>query len=289
LSCPVCQLSPATTGILCVDCRSDIANPLVLAPEQLVWRGSRIANPTRAALVDAWGRAHLLDVKSTIGRDLGEDNGLAIHAPSISRQHAKLAFDHGTWTVCDLGSANGTFIDDAKVEGAAALHTRDKVRFGQVSFYFLDHVDHVPCDLVDSETVRPGASVVLAATQRIALEEPAVTWSEIQLHEPTGGGGGILEVEGKQIQLTLAQLELIVVLIDRMEAEADRDPHVRGFVSVSELLGKLSLEVSLPRDAHVRQLIRRVRRAFVKANVDDLIESRYGLGYRIRAVVRPRK
>jgi pSer/pThr/pTyr-binding forkhead associated (FHA) protein len=282
--CPVCQLSPASAGVLCVDCRSDLTGSLVLAPEQL---SGRVTDPTRSGLVDQWGRAHLLDPKSTIGRDLGTDGGVAIHAPSISRQHAKLALDNGTWTVIDLASANGTFIDDTKVEGSAVLHTRDKVRFGQVSFFFLDHVDHVPFTLVDSETVRPGA---ISTTQKIALEDPPVTrWSEIQLHEPTGGGGGIIEVDGKQIQLTLAQLELVSVLIERMETDVDRDPHVRGFVSVAELLGKISLEVSLPRDAHVRQLIRRVRRSFVKAEIEDLIESRYGLGYRIRAVVRARK
>jgi hypothetical protein len=265
---------------LCGDCRADLAGTLVIAPEQLA---ARIANPTRAALVDAWGRAHLLEPKSTIGRDLGDELGLAIHAVSISRAHAKLAFDGGLWTVTDLGSANGTFIDDVRVEGTVALHTRDKIRFGQVSLYFLDHVDHVPAGIVDSETVRPVTGGPL-----IALEDPPVPrFAEIRLYEPTGGGGGILEVEGKRIQLTLAQMELVAVLIDRMEVEADRDPHVRGFVSVAELLGKLSLEVALPRDAHVRQLIRRVRRSFAGGTArDDLIESRYGLGYRIRAFVR---
>jgi DNA-binding winged helix-turn-helix (wHTH) protein len=38
----------------------------------------------------------------------------------------------------------------------------------------------------------------------------------------------------------------------------------------------------MPRDAHIRQLIRRVRRSFIKAGLPDLIESRYGQGYRIR-------
>jgi hypothetical protein len=269
-----------SAGILCADCRGDLVGTVPLAPEQLA---ARMSKPTRAGLVDAWGRAHLLDPKATIGRDLGEDMGLAIHAPSISRQHAKIAFESGTWTVCDLGSSNGTFIDDTRVEGAAVLHTRDKIRFGQVSLYFLDQVEHVPAAWIDSPTVRPSAATI---TERVPLDDAPAAFSEIRLHEPTGGGGGILEVEGKQIQLTLAQTELVSVLIERMEAERERDPHVRGFVPVTELLGKISLEVSMPRDAHVRQLIRRVRRAFVKADLEDLIESRYGLGYRIRAFVR---
>jgi hypothetical protein len=224
----------------------------------------------------------LLDPSATIGRDLGGDSGIAIHAPSISRVHAKLALDEGVWTVCDLGSSNGTFVDDKRVE-TSAIHAGERVRFGQVAFYFLDHVEAIPVHIVvDSDTVRPGFGGV---TDKIALEDledPPAKWSEFQLHEPTGGGGGIVQIDGKQIQLTLAQLELVVLLTDRMEAEADKDPDLRGFVPVPELLGKISLEVPMPRDAHVRQLIRRVRRAFIKTGLGDLIESRYGLGYRIR-------
>jgi len=264
--------------VLCNECRTDLTEALVLAPEQVV---GRMHDPTRAALVDQWGRIHLLDKRATIGRDLGGDTGIAIHAPSISRVHAKLNLDNGVWTVVDLGSSNGTFIDDRRVEGASAVHAGERLRFGHVAFYFLDHVEDIPVTIiVDSDTVRPGAGVI---TQQIPLEDSApVSWSVFQLHEPTGGGGGIAQIDGKQVQLTLAQLELVVLLTDRMEAEADKDADVRGFVSVPELLGKISLEVPMPRDAHVRQLIRRVRRAFIKVGLGDLIESRYGLGYRIR-------
>lgn len=283
LYCSVCQLNPATAGILCVDCRTDLTlheGSPVMAPEQV---SGRVANPTRAALVDYWGRAHLLDPNATIGRDLGDDSGLAIHEPSVSRHHAKLALDNHTWTVCDLGSSNGTFVEDGRVEGAVVVHPRDRIRFGQVGFYFLEHVDFIPSDIVEIDTVRPGAAITQPLLKVI---EPAVRQCEIQLSEPTGGGGGIVQIDGKQVQLTLAQLELVSILLARMESDTDRAREVRGFVSVSELLGKISLEASLPRDAHVRQLIRRVRRVFIKADLGDLIESRYGLGYRILVINR---
>ncbi len=275
MRCLVCLFAPSSAGVLCNECRTDLIEALVLAPEQVI---GRMHDPTRAALVDLWGRIHLLDKTATIGRDLAGECGIAIHAPSISRVHAKLTLDAGVWTVSDL-SSNGTFVEERRVE-AAAIHAGERLRFGQVAFYFLDHVEDIPVNIiVDSDTVRPGTAMV---TQEIKLEDPPLQWSEFQLHEPTGGGGGIVQIDGKQIQLTLAQLELVVLLTDRMEAEHDRDPDTRGFISVPELLGKISLEVSMPRDAHVRQLIRRVRRAFIKVGLGDLIESRYGLGYRIR-------
>jgi len=268
-------IAPSSVGVLCTECRADLAENLVIAPEQLV---ARVEDPTRAAFVDAWGRVHLVDAQLVIGRDL--DSGIAIHTPSVSRVHARLQRDDAVWTLTDVESTNGTFVDDRRVE-TTVIHAGERVRFGDVSVFFLDHIEEIPrAILVDSETVRPGSAALIM--QQLAPAPPTSAWSEFQLHEPTGGGGGIVQIDGKQIQLTLAQLELVVLLTDRMDTETDRVPELRGFVSVPELLGKISLEVPVPRDAHVRQLIRRVRRAFIKADVGDLIESRYGLGYRIR-------
>lgn len=273
----MCLFAPASAGVLCTECRADLAEGLVLAQEQVV--GKSLA-PTRSVLVDMWGRAHPLDPRCTIGRDLVADSGLAIHEGSVSRVHARLLLDAGTWTVADAESTNGTFVEDRQLTAPHVLHTGDRVRFGQVGFYFLEDLADAPVTALDSETVRFGDA---GATQPLPVE-PQPRWSHYRLHEPTGGGGGIIEIDGKHIQLTLAQLELVTVLAERMEAEVERVPDVRGYVSVPELLGKISLEVSLPRDAHVRQLIRRVRRAFIKVGLGELIESRYGLGYRIRLI-----
>jgi hypothetical protein len=249
-----------------------------MAPEQI---SARVADPTRAGLIDYWGRVHLLDPEASIGRDLAGFTGIAIHEPSVSRHHGRLTREGESWVVRDRKSSNGTWIEDARVD-TGTLQSRDRIRFGAVAFFFLDHVDHIPHGAVDSDTVRPGPSMTQPIMTRIPFLRPAV----VEVHEPTGGGGGIVQIDGKPVQLTLAQLELVTLLIARMEADTDKDPDLRGFVSVSELLGKISLEASLPRDAHVRQLIRRVRRLFMKADLGDLIESRYGLGYRILVIAR---
>jgi DNA-binding response OmpR family regulator len=55
----------------------------------------------------------------------------------------------------------------------------------------------------------------------------------------------------------------------------------RGFVSAAEL-AKLSLESAAPGSEHARQLVRRVRRAMVKAKMGDLIETRRYVGFRLR-------
>jgi DNA-binding response OmpR family regulator len=107
-----------------------------------------------------------------------------------------------------------------------------------------------------------------------------------QLHEPTGGGGGLIEVDGKQVQLTTTQFELMALMIRRMASEEHQPELVRGFVRSSELIADLSWDTREPSENHVKQLVRRVRRALIKNEIGDLIESRHRFGYRLRAIPR---
>jgi DNA-binding response OmpR family regulator len=69
-----------------------------------------------------------------------------------------------------------------------------------------------------------------------------------------------------------------------MVEEAHQPELVRGFVRSSELVGNLSWDTREPGDNHVKQLVRRVRRALMKADIGDMIESRHRFGYRLRAI-----
>ena len=82
-----------------------------------------------------------------------------------------------------------------------------------------------------------------------------------RMHEPTGGGGGLIEVDGKQVQLTTTQFELMALMIKRMATELHQPELVRGFVRSSELIADLSWDTREPSENHVKQLVRRVRRA----------------------------
>jgi DNA-binding winged helix-turn-helix (wHTH) protein len=107
-----------------------------------------------------------------------------------------------------------------------------------------------------------------------------------KMHEPTGGGGGLIEVDGKQVQLTTTQFELMALMIRRMAGEIHQPELVRGFVRSSELIADLSWDTREPSENHVKQLVRRVRRALIKSEIGDLIESRHRFGYRLRAIPR---
>ncbi len=72
----------------------------------------------------------------TIGRQAG--TYLLIDHPSISRRHAEMAYVNGQYVLRDLGSSNGTFVNDTRLDPANAhiLKSGDSIRFGKVPFTF---------------------------------------------------------------------------------------------------------------------------------------------------------
>lgn len=67
----------------------------------------------------------------TIGRR--QDNQLVISDPSISRHHARIALEGGMLVLYDLGSTNGSYVNEKRVS-QQVLNPGDVVRFGGVRF-----------------------------------------------------------------------------------------------------------------------------------------------------------
>lgn len=64
----------------------------------------------------------------TVGR--GQDSGLFIPDPQVSRLHARIFKDGGRYWVADQGSHNGTFVNDIRTEGNRVLRHGDLVQMG---------------------------------------------------------------------------------------------------------------------------------------------------------------
>jgi pSer/pThr/pTyr-binding forkhead associated (FHA) protein len=62
-----------------------------------------------------------------------EDCDLALLDNSVSRQHARLEVSASRVYVQDLGSSNGTYLDDFPIE-SASLEDGDRLRFGKIEF-----------------------------------------------------------------------------------------------------------------------------------------------------------
>ena len=279
--------------MLCEECRDELSSPIKITPEQIQLHS---AQPTAAGLIDLWGRPHRLDPLTLIGRQV-DGPGLAILEPSVSRHHAQVTLDAGQWAMSDLGSANGSFHDDRLIDAPTPIKHCDRIKFGHIAFYFVDDVTQLPAPKVGrtlTATIKPAERPMSTAapTFPVVADDDEETTNvglptlSFRLHEPTGGGGGLIEVNGKQVQLTTTQFELMALMIRRMATESHQPELVRGFVRSSELIADLSWDTREPSENHVKQLVRRVRRALIKSEIGDLIESRHRFGYRLRAIPR---
>jgi DNA-binding winged helix-turn-helix (wHTH) protein len=102
--------------------------------------------PTRWRLL-CGGREFLLQQGGNILGRTGEGI-IALDAPSVSRQHARLTIANGQATIEDLGSKNGTWVGPVEVTGPTPLRNGDQIRLGSLVVTI-----HALLDAMTTETV----------------------------------------------------------------------------------------------------------------------------------------
>jgi diguanylate cyclase (GGDEF)-like protein len=82
--------------------------------------------------------------------------------PSLSRNHARLQFADGRVSLEDLGSRNGTFVNDRSSKGSIELRSGDRFQVGAVHFKFLHErdVEHAYYEAIHEMVVRDGLTGV---------------------------------------------------------------------------------------------------------------------------------
>src|SRR3954449_12697811 len=73
------------------------------------------------------GREHSLDPGATLGREGCDVN---LMDPEVSRRHATIREQGGSLAIEDLGSTNGTFVNDQRISAVTVLNDGDVVRLG---------------------------------------------------------------------------------------------------------------------------------------------------------------
>jgi pSer/pThr/pTyr-binding forkhead associated (FHA) protein len=68
----------------------------------------------------------------TLGRS--SDCDFVIPDITVSRRHAEITVANGSVTVCDLGSRNGTYVDEERVRESCLLQPLQHLRVGSVVF-----------------------------------------------------------------------------------------------------------------------------------------------------------
>jgi pSer/pThr/pTyr-binding forkhead associated (FHA) protein len=89
------------------------------------------------SLTDPTGREHPLTGETiTIGRAL--ENDIVITSKRVSRGHARVRREGWRVILEDMGSTNGTFLNDERVLTSVELHDGDRVTIGDVTLIFHD-------------------------------------------------------------------------------------------------------------------------------------------------------
>lgn len=89
----------------------------------------------------------------TIGR--APDNGLVVRDGRASRHHARIDGRRGSLVLTDLGSTNGSFVNDRQVE-SIALGEGDRIRIGTTSLIVeAVHLDRQPGPTTEPSAERP--------------------------------------------------------------------------------------------------------------------------------------
>jgi RsiW-degrading membrane proteinase PrsW (M82 family) len=125
--CPVCSTTQRPGAKFCARCGANIKLP---AKENLSTRPHFIqissAGEERIAFI-------LYEEETFVGRTL--NNAFVIEHQSVSKRHARVVVEEDIYTVHDLGSSNGTFVNGKRVT-AARLEDGCEVRFGRAHFTY---------------------------------------------------------------------------------------------------------------------------------------------------------
>jgi len=86
----------------------------------------------------------------SVGRDAA--NSIQLHDTEVSRRHAEIRRQDDAFTVVDLRSSNGTFVDGRKVT-EAVLQSGDQVQFGRTFLLFTIPGQHAQEDLQEQVSI----------------------------------------------------------------------------------------------------------------------------------------
>ena len=115
-----------------------------------------------SVLKDDRGAQILLDAgEVSVGRD--PENQISLHAEGVSRRHARVFADRGHWLVEDLGSTNGTRVNNSELKEIKRLRDGDTVAFGRACYKFELRRE------INKASV-PGMEIDLGATDKIMLD-----------------------------------------------------------------------------------------------------------------------
>lgn len=114
----------------------------------------------------------------TVGRAAGNDIRPE-DDPSTSRRHAEFRQEDGRWTVQDLGSSHGTFLNGKDVAKPTVLSPGDEILIGQFTFWFgkigRPEPSPPPLSALPGNTIAMSVADIMSATMHPEADASAPT------------------------------------------------------------------------------------------------------------------
>ncbi|MEU9251866.1 FHA domain-containing protein [Streptomyces sp. NPDC048270] len=195
-------------------------------------RPSRISNPGMTGTFRQPTTIRPLLARAAVKIGRGPDNDLVIEDLIVSRRHAELrALADGSYEIADLGSHNGTYLNGARIEGAARLAEGDIVGIGRSAFCLVgdqlqEYVDtgEVSLDVQDltvavdrgRKTLMDGVSFPVGAKCLLAVVGPSGAGKSTLLGALTGlrpADRGTVLYDGRDLYRDYAELRSRIGLV----------------------------------------------------------------------------
>lgn len=149
-------------------------------------------NATGARLIIRLGseqqEEHVLSGGTTV---LGREaiNDIVLHDPEVSRRHAQITYQGGRYFIEDLGSTNGTFINNQRISVPTWLNNGDLIEMGEsLSITFQSIETDLDKTVVKPELTRDPDKTV-ADVEAIPGAQAAVTTPPTQFEPPFPAAG----------------------------------------------------------------------------------------------------
>jgi hypothetical protein len=117
------------------------------------------------------GQEHSWRPGATIGREGCDIN---LDDSQVSRRHAALRDSNGSPAIEDLGSTNGTFVNDRRITGIQVLEIGDRVRIGAVLWRLAAHKEATQLREQPAQPVQPAPSAAAPAAAEAGAAGAAV-------------------------------------------------------------------------------------------------------------------
>lgn len=186
-------------------------NEDILPLAKISWQDPRTGETREYVLMEG--------ATATIGRS--ESNDICIPERHVSRRHAVINYRDGIFMITDLGSANGTFVNDQKLTDPFPLASGDVIRL----FVPVLHFSAVVTEEEHATASRKGTVIVPASTEGTPLL--CVTAG------PQEGAEFPLVAESLSIGRATANATWDISLQDRAvsrpHARLERDPETGGW------------------------------------------------------------